>query len=345
MDRVWKSGAAGVAPEDTEATSAGFPTAGNPASGIAATKPGPYWYHMITESLAQCILGAGLALNKSALTRLKDAIIILGAQGAWSTGDVKLTTKTAADASWVLMNDGTIGNAASGGTTRANADTEALFTHLWTVAADKECPVSGGRGASAAADFAANKTLKLVEAVGRALAIYGAASQAASGVDAGVDITADTLLVPSNDARWITGMPVLFTLTSGTITGLVHNTTYWVIRVDATHVQLASSLANAQNGTAINMTAKAAPVWNIAHSFVARVMGETGGSEKHPMTSVEALSHNHNVTGGGNTGGGTRPQNIADATQTSNNPTDARGGNAAMNNLGPRLYLNAMIKL
>ena len=96
--------------------------------------------------------------------------------GLFSTGDVKLTLKTAADSGWVLMNDGTIGNASSGGTSRANADSESLFTLLWTNTLDAWCAVSTGRGASAAADFAANKTIALPKALGRALAVYGAGS-------------------------------------------------------------------------------------------------------------------------------------------------------------------------
>ena len=96
--------------------------------------------------------------------------------GLFSTGDVKLTLKTTADTGWVLMNDGTIGNGSSGGTSRANADTEALFTLLWTNTIDTWCAVSTGRGANAAADFAANKTIALPKALGRALAIYGSGS-------------------------------------------------------------------------------------------------------------------------------------------------------------------------
>ena len=94
----------------------------------------------------------------------------------WTTGDVKLTIKTTADSGWILMNDGTIGDATSGGTTRANADTSALFTLMWTNCADADCPVSSGRGASAAADFSAHKTIALPKALGRALAVYGAGS-------------------------------------------------------------------------------------------------------------------------------------------------------------------------
>jgi len=93
-----------------------------------------------------------------------------------SPGAVKLTIKTTADSGWVLMNDTTIGNAASGASGRANADTADLFTLLWTNTADAQCAVSTGRGVSAAADYAANKTIALPKALGRALATYGAGS-------------------------------------------------------------------------------------------------------------------------------------------------------------------------
>lgn len=95
---------------------------------------------------------------------------------AWATGDVKVTLKTTADPGWVLMDDKTIGDASSSATGRANADTEGLFTLLWTNTADAECAVSTGRGASASADFAAHKTIALPKALGRTLAVYGAGS-------------------------------------------------------------------------------------------------------------------------------------------------------------------------
>lgn len=62
---------------------------------------------------------------------------------------------------YVRLNGRSIGNAASGGTERAHADTSALFTYLWNATTDAIAPVSGGRGGSAAADFAANKNLGL----------------------------------------------------------------------------------------------------------------------------------------------------------------------------------------
>jgi microcystin-dependent protein len=71
---------------------------------------------------------------------------------------------TTAPAGFVLGAGRTIGNAASGATERASADTQNLFTLLWPT-----FTVSGGRGASAAADFAANKTVSLPDLRGRTL--------------------------------------------------------------------------------------------------------------------------------------------------------------------------------
>lgn len=94
----------------------------------------------------------------------------------FSTGDVKLTIKTTVDTGWVLMNDTTIGDATSGATGRAHADTAALFALLWNNTIDANCAVSTGRGASAVLDFAAHKTIALPKALGRALACYGTGS-------------------------------------------------------------------------------------------------------------------------------------------------------------------------
>ena len=82
------------------------------------------------------------------------------------TGIVMPYVGSAAPGGWLLM-WGTIGNASSGATNRANADTLALYTLLWSSMADAQAPVSGGRGASAAADFAANKTIAVPDMRGR----------------------------------------------------------------------------------------------------------------------------------------------------------------------------------
>jgi hypothetical protein len=136
-----------------------------------------------SESLATSLAGE-LERLRFAIKETKDAFGTAVEQwystpatgSVWSTGDVKMTYKTTADTGWVLMNDGTIGSAASGATTRANADTATLYALLWNNTADAQCAVSTGRGANAAADFAANKTLALPKSLGRALAVYGSGS-------------------------------------------------------------------------------------------------------------------------------------------------------------------------
>jgi hypothetical protein len=64
---------------------------------------------------------------------------------------------------WVRDNGRTIGSASSGATERANADTAALYSWYWNNKSDTLCPVAGGRGVSAAADFAANKTIQTLD--------------------------------------------------------------------------------------------------------------------------------------------------------------------------------------
>lgn len=91
-----------------------------------------------------------------------------------STGDAVLTLKTVATPGFVIMDDGTIGSATSGATTRANADCEDLFTLLWNNISDSWAPVVGGRGASASADWGANKQITLTRQLGRAIAGAGA---------------------------------------------------------------------------------------------------------------------------------------------------------------------------
>jgi microcystin-dependent protein len=77
----------------------------------------------------------------------------------FATGDIKARHGTGVHSGWVRCAGRTIGNAASGATERANADTSDLYSFLW--GADSTLAVSGGRGANAASDFAANKTLIL----------------------------------------------------------------------------------------------------------------------------------------------------------------------------------------
>ena len=103
-----------------------------------------------------------------ATTAFTQAAITAALSGAvFVTGDIKFTQATTVADGWVTLDGGTIGNAASGATTRANADTASLFAFYWNNYNNTICPVSTGRGASAAADFAANKTITILDGRGR----------------------------------------------------------------------------------------------------------------------------------------------------------------------------------
>lgn len=88
--------------------------------------------------------------------------------GAFAAGDTKFSYQAADHGRWLMITgpQRTIGNTGSGATARANADTLTLYTLLWSLdAADVAIYDSTGaastRGASAAADFSANKRIDL----------------------------------------------------------------------------------------------------------------------------------------------------------------------------------------
>lgn len=76
-----------------------------------------------------------------------------------ATGDIKMRYGTGVLSGFVRANGRTMGSATSGATERANSDCQSLFEYLW--ATDVNLVVSTGRGASANADWVANKTIAL----------------------------------------------------------------------------------------------------------------------------------------------------------------------------------------
>jgi len=146
--------------------------------------------------LPQIFLADGnikLRLTKSNGTQVfaADGILVVGASSGggggspvdattvFSTGDLKARYGTGALSGFVRSNGRTIGSATSGATERANADCQTLFEYLWTE--DTNLTVSTGRGASAAADWSANKTIALPDWRGRALAFLDDMGSSAAG--------------------------------------------------------------------------------------------------------------------------------------------------------------------
>lgn len=77
----------------------------------------------------------------------------------FSDGDVKWRASNETLTGWVKANGQSIGSASSGATQRANSDTGSLYGYLWDTFTNQHCPVVGGRGSTALADFNANKAI------------------------------------------------------------------------------------------------------------------------------------------------------------------------------------------
>lgn len=81
----------------------------------------------------------------------------------FATGDVMFQPVSGTRSGWIRDNGRTIGSATSGASERANSDCQALFTFYWNTYSDTICPVTTGRGANAAADWAANKQITTLD--------------------------------------------------------------------------------------------------------------------------------------------------------------------------------------
>lgn len=113
----------------------------------------------------------------------------------------------------------------------------------------------------------------------------------------GVNTSLDTLTIPSHGLS--TGAAPTAVQSSGTIPGgLVAATEYWVIVVDANTIQLASSLQNALDGTAIDITSSGSGTIKLAVSTAAdsilesteqQVVESDGRSE--PLVGIVTLTY------------------------------------------------------
>lgn len=170
------------------------------------------------------------------------------------TGDLRFGFNNFTPYGWIFMDDRTIGSATSGATNRANTDTFPLYYLLWNAVIDQWAPVVGGRGASAIADFDANKAMSLTKALGRVFA--GTLNTFTNLVYTANFLTLEFTM--SSTAQYPTGAPVNLSNVAGALpSGLSSGASgaiYYVINVDATHIKLAPSVEDAILGNAVPFT-------------------------------------------------------------------------------------------
>ena len=245
------------------------------------------------------------------------------------TGDVIWSPKAGTRTGFVRLNGRTIGNASSGASERANDDTENLFTFLWNNLTNTQAAVSSGRGSSASADFAANKTIALLDGRGRTLNgladMGNSDSSAYSGVSFsnGDGITAGSLVGNNTTSLSETHLAAhTHAISLTTSTQANHSHTYSSTTgnagahnhgiTDPTHnhssgsYYLTAATASVQSGPDYQALVGGAP--GVGISNAATGISLTAASDHaHSVsgTTSDGGSHNHTVAGtSGSTGSG-----------------------------------------
>lgn len=169
------------------------------------------------------------------------------------TGDMKARYATGPIAGFVRANGLTLGNATSGATERANADTQALFISLYQ--SDPNLVVSGGRTGNALTDYNANKTIALPDGRGRLIAgLDDMGNSAAGRLTAAYFGTSATVLGATGGAQNQTLLTA--NLPAFTPTGTIANGTISVT-VSGVNAVAGASAFSMQSGGG---TAQAVPV-------------------------------------------------------------------------------------
>jgi microcystin-dependent protein len=186
-------------------------------------------------------------------------------------------------------------------------------------------------------------TFKLPDLRARTPIGIGAVTKIATFASRSGNVITITGLSNTTSNEFQTGQAVLYSAPSGAMTGLTDNTTYYVIRTGNLTFSLATTLANAQNGTAISLSSDGTGTQTFTLALSTRTLGETGGEEAHAMSSTELLAHTHTVYSGNNAGSNNYAASKDTAQQVPQVSTST-GGNSAMNNMQPFLGINYIIK-
>lgn len=224
--------------------------------------------------------------------------IVVAADEIFQTGFPIWLPRTGSLDGFVIMNGLTIGSASSGATGRANADTAALYAWYWNNVDDAYAAVTGGRGASASADFAANKPLATIDMRGRAPFGLddmgrGAASAAQAVTTINTTNGSPNITVAGNGGIVIGMYVVAAGIPTGTRVASISGATV--------------VLENNATATAGGLTTPA----RFSMFLDAQEPGATGGSNTHRLRQLEM------------------PVDIGSATTTINNGTTVlRGGQA-----------------
>lgn len=237
MDRAFSSGSSASPPTPPGSPSIGYPSSGNPGTATPATKPGAWWYHMITEELLAIQAAAGLTPSQISINQVATAIQSGKLFSSTAAGTADAITATFAPAVTALK-DGMALYVRAGA---ANATTTPTFTPASGVIAPKNI-VKGANAAVVAGDIAGaghwielqydqtlDKWVLLNPATGITVATSVATVQgafknlvaSATGTSANITVTVDEIVVESSSNAYHTLRSVSLSI-SGAASGVAN---------------------------------------------------------------------------------------------------------------------------
>ena len=286
-----------------------------------------------------------------------DLTVTAEATSTVQTGMIHPELINTVKAGYVRLNGRTLGNGSSSATERANADTEALFSYLWANLDDAIAAVSGGRGISAAADYAANKTIVLPSCQGALLMGLDDMGASAAGAFGSLSFNTGDELTPGssigvNGIALATGNLPAHSHTGSTSADTVSGTTG---SESASHTHTGIVDSGGAHSHTITITdpghthsyLTAGPN-RINSTGAGEFINQTGATTGSSTTDITASSdttgaHTHTFTSG--TPSAQHTHNFTSASHSHTFTTDAQGSSTPFNNLGLTRLVTWYIKL
>ena len=173
---------------------------------------------------------------------------------------------------------------------------------------------------------------------GRTLIGAGTGTVTATFASRASNVITVTGLTNAANNEFQTGQAVLYSAPSGAMTGLTHNTTYYVVKTGNLTFSLSDTLALAQNETIKTLSSDGTGAQTFTLTLTVRTAGDTGGEENHAMSSSEIIAHTHPTqtsVSASTAGSIIYPRGTDTLSSPSTMSTTSVGGNAAMNNMQP----------
>lgn len=276
------------------------------------------------------------------------------------TGDVRIALNYHQPFGWVAANDGSIGNSGATvspniATTRANSDTWPLYNFIWNNVLNFWAPMidGGSRGSSSIEDFSANRAMALTKIMGRVLAGLNPLTPSLKPQTITIsnyDPAGNKFLLNiGSSALYPTGTPVVLTAITGGLSGVNITTVYYVINVDATHIELSLSEDFSNLGLAVDLGSN-------GFASMSSALGAYFGEGLHSLNVMEIAAHTHKYTALGMSSGSPFQSGTDIATMSIDTGSTGGAGSStsmgtsgaqttAHNTMQPTSFMNIYLKL